>query len=740
MDSRKYGLRAVFCSLVLFSLSLLVACDPPPPPLVIEPKINIQTRVIDAGSRSAQTTTTIDNPVCLKPSQETGLRPKCQFSLTFASSTTFLAGLTPGNLLVSEPSVSAPNGYLIKVSSVQVQGAGLIVKGEEAQIGDAIDQGEASFEKNLGINDLKSAEALRPSVRFGNRDNAFNISFDEVMFDQDGNPSTTDDQVRVKGTLNFASYDGFSAGIKWKKVLGVPIYPKGVYFRAALGFKESASITVSAKLEQTIDNSVALAKYTFSPITVWVGPVPLVFIPTIRVVVNAKGQASAALEYSATETFAAVAGVEYNNGFHNLSELTPLDQIFSQSVGVAGAATKLRGGLEANAEVLLYGLVGPYAKLSGYLDFDALIPRNPFWKLNGGIAASVGLHVDLVFKTLDYDAELFDQSFKIAESENQAPALKILSPANGIKVQLNQMVFGGLCAEAKDLEDGDLPRQVTGAMTATIPKGTNCVGISSSVVSSLGDKTFYVSATDSQGKSASASTTISVENSPPNAFIVKPKGGDVIYSGQKVLLQGYSIDGNETIDCTTANKPGGPKLKFSSGSAGDTIPADVCQNPVAVFNGTFSRLLTLTATDTQGAVSSTNFNIAPWAVPSNYPPDAAILEPEVKDPDNPPAFTGINTTIELVGRVADQDTNTLTYRWWYKVTPDAAAVQLTAPTSVTGASGAAGVIVHGFFNTNVLPTKCGGLSGTNFVILLEVSDGVNTVKVERTYRTIPGVC
>lgn len=275
-------------------------------------------------------------------------------------------------MLVSEPTPAAPYGLLQKVKSISRAGNIVTVQTEEADLGEALEQGEAEFQKTLTPSDLQSARALAQSVRFAGGLTSYSaqsgvrpmatldFSFDEVLYDQDNNPSTTQDQVRVSGKVFFDVQNGFSAGVSWKKVFGVPAYPNGVYFKVAYGIKQSAEVKVSSGLGYSINKEKELASFNFSPITVFVGPVPLVFVPSLKMVVNASGQVSAGLSFGATQSLNVQACLEYKDGFNNCSSF---GESFNAGLSGAQVSALARGSLLGKAEVLLYGIVGPYAKL-----------------------------------------------------------------------------------------------------------------------------------------------------------------------------------------------------------------------------------------------------------------------------------------------------------------------------------------------------------------------------------------
>jgi hypothetical protein len=735
--------------LVMIAMSF-VACQPvtetPPPKeynLPIPPVINPETRVAPPEARAALSKVVIDNPTCRQAPSGTAKHPVCNFTLTYAQSNPFLEGLQPGNVLVSEPSTAAPAGYLIKVVSNTGQGTGRVIKGLQAALGDAITEGEIAFKKSLKPSDLASSKSLRPSVHA--LSDKFGFAFDEILYDEDSNTSTTDDQIRVQGDFNFEYNDGITADVTWKKKWGIPLYPNGVYLRAAVGIRQSANISVISKLTKKIEKSIELKSYTFDSFTIFVGPVPLVFVPKIVVSVNAVGQATAKLEYSAHEKFNALAGVEYDDGFNNISELTPIKDIFSSELKSAEATGKFDGNLGIRAELLLYDIVGPYIEISGGVQVDAATKRNPFWILNGSVAMRLGLYVDLYFDTLDYSTELFKSSFKIGESENQPPTVKF-GNIDGGKIQLGKLSCVGV--STFDLEDdngqlatGPYPTVVS-SVDGPLTDNAKCgfLGFGFTPLTE-GPRTITASVSDSKGKTASASVTLIAENSPPTAFIVKPKPNATIYSGQKIFLQGYSVDGNEKIDCSTV-KPGRPTIVFSSNVAADLMPTACPETGAeAIFNGVGSHTLTVTTTDTQGAVGtkSVTFNVLP--VPNNYPPDITLLEPQIIDPAKVPTYSSTSQIIPFRYRVSDTDSPVLTFTWKIKKTPTSPAT-VYVPSLATPLPGntPGGQELSFALNTNTLPpgpscSNCIGLSGEDFIVILEIADGGNIYTFEQNFHT-----
>jgi hypothetical protein len=203
--------------IALVLVGILAACGGgPQEPAFIEPKIAPQTRVLNAETRNALEGLVINNlNECLEYTNPS--RPLCQATLTFKKGSPQLEALEVGQILASEPGPNAPYGFLFKVKQISAGSEQVVVEAEEAGLAEAITEGEASFQKNLSAEDLVQAEGLSPGVRFANGQARFqaqpgvkpmsvlDFTFNEIIYDEDGNHSTTLDQVRAQGKV-FLTY------------------------------------------------------------------------------------------------------------------------------------------------------------------------------------------------------------------------------------------------------------------------------------------------------------------------------------------------------------------------------------------------------------------------------------------------------------------------------------------------------------------------------------------------------
>ncbi|MFX4627936.1 hypothetical protein ABTA95_20840, partial [Acinetobacter baumannii] len=59
-------------------------------------------------------------------------------------------------------------------------------------------------------------------------------------------------------------------------------------------------------------------------------------------------------------------------------------------------------------ELMFYGVVGPTIEIVPYIHLDLKYPRDPIWKLSGGIEGNVGIKIDVLGYSKHYQTNLWD--------------------------------------------------------------------------------------------------------------------------------------------------------------------------------------------------------------------------------------------------------------------------------------------------------------------------------------------
>lgn len=180
----------------------------------------------------------------------------------------------------------------------------------------------------------------------------------------------------------------------------------------------------------------------------------------------------------------------------------------------------------------------------------------------------------------------------------------------------------------------------------------------------LGDRVVTATATDPDGATAEVSILVEVVNFPPQVALTAPEPLAEVFRTATVVLRGSATDVNE---------PGGAlacsALTWTSSVPGDAgFPAVGCEVPVA-FATNGIRMLSVTATDPQGAVDSASVQIYVVDPPPDLPPNVQVTSPA--DGSAPP----VNQPVTLSGTADDpENAGPLTYQWTVQLAGQAAIV------------------------------------------------------------------
>jgi hypothetical protein len=612
---------------LLIPMLVLVGCTqaPPPPPEVV---VRDQAKVLDTTSRTA-----------LEEFRPDG-------TLVFSSG----VNAKTGDVMVSEPSPNAPNGLLRKIVQVQSVAGKTVLQTEQAKLGDIIKTGTLDATHHLTEADSAGITPLVAGIKQTRAPKGIGLSYsiDTVLYDKDGNNQTTNDQIKASGSLSldpvFNAHIGFHCGFL--------CLDPDIDFKFEVGLQEKAALKIVAKVAFSASKEIPIFVHHFTPITFSIGPIPVVITPIFTIKLKLDGSIGVDVTFEASQTLSAVAGVKYTDDFHNISDIS---NSFAATAGDSKVFANVNVKLPVRADFLLYGVVGPFVSIVPKLGFDAVIPRDPVWKLFGGVEGNVGLHVEILGYTKDFTANLFDLTAQIAQSTNAAPTIKFLSP--NPNENLSSDVGHGFRVEVSDPEDGSLVCcSVTFSSSSDGILGT-ASGFQPQVnatFTTLAPRTITATATDSKGKTSSATVTVNVINPAPTVALFSPVANQQFFRSVSYKVLGTSFDANETdaghnllgaLPCSS--------LSWTSSVAGDALPVTGC-DPRVTFSSNGVRTLTLTGTDARGATATATVSVNVVDPPANLPPVANISKPANN------IFVGPDEVIDILGAATDPEGGAVT--------------------------------------------------------------------------------
>lgn len=342
-------------------------------------------------------------------------------TIDLSGTTPMLDALTPGDVIVAKVSPTTPVGLLRKVERVDREPLRIVTS--VASLADAFERAHLTLHRELGAADLKaplSTQSLRPlgvhplGGAGVSADGALTLGVNDlVVYDLDGDPTTTHDQARITGNVSIHPAIDLTVDIADFKLK-----------EATLGFTGTQSATLGAVIDAgyTFDESRVVPAFTFAPITVPIGGVPVVVVPKVDVRFGAKGALTVALSTDASETASFQVGVGYKDGAWGATKSGTFGATLDPPSIDGKLSLKTYAGPEL--DLLLYGVSGPYANVRGYLALDADLAGVPCFNLHGGLESGLGVKIDLLgANVVDYatTVSILDQPISNGSCQGSLP-------------------------------------------------------------------------------------------------------------------------------------------------------------------------------------------------------------------------------------------------------------------------------------------------------------------------------
>ena len=280
----------------------------------------------------------------------------------------------------------------MKIVSIQKDGNQIIYRTEQASLADAIQKGHGSVSKTLSPVDVSNQIYLIPGAQLKqNSDFTFYFAFnDVVIYDEDGDTATHNDQVMMNGSLGVTPsflldlrFDGFRL----------------VEMTLSQTFSEEANIACSFSLANyELEKEVVLASYPMHPIVFFIGWLPVVILPNLEFRLGVNGEVSATITAGVSQYASLTGGVGYKNG-----AWTPF---FNETHGFTfqppsfNAEANVKAYLGPQLNFMIYGIAGPYGQLFGYKELNIGLIPEPSATLYEGIELNLGVYIRAFDQTL----------------------------------------------------------------------------------------------------------------------------------------------------------------------------------------------------------------------------------------------------------------------------------------------------------------------------------------------------
>lgn len=554
-------------------------------------------------------------------------------TVTLPASSGAAASLQLGDVLAIGVTPATPFGLLRKVTSVAQEGSVVVATTTQGTLAEAFRSASFSYREQLAPRSFR-ARALRPGVRLirpprrqrrlqaasGTGAPADPCAANDVTFVQlISVPIVTDSAgtLTATGSIQVCPALQFS----WQ-IGGFPPELQSLSATASIG--GDLHVNLTGRYDQSFSQEVPiLTLESEDPITVLIGPVPLVITPTLTFFVGASGNVTVGFSAGVTQTASVTAGIDYSNG-----QASP---VFNTASGFGTDPPGIDGGFSAKGfagvtiDLEIDGVLSPELSPDAFLQMAVSPAQNPWWTLTGGLEGSgkVGVGIFGFANLADISfPNLFQYSVPIASAggafaaADAAPTLVSLQPnaapigAQGLSVVVTGTNF--VPGSTVDFSGTAVPTTFTDPDHLT-------ANLSATQLASAGSFPITVENPDTPGAvSAPASFTVSgsVTNPAPQITSLSPASA-VLESGAQTL----TISGQNFLSTSAVTFAGAqvPAAFVNSGQITASIPAGDLASP-----GTFAVVVTNPAPG-GGASNATDFTVAnPAPVISSLNPNSAV--------------------------------------------------------------------------------------------------------------------
>lgn len=278
-----------------------------------------------------------------------------------------LQGVQTGDAIVIGMSAQTPDGLLKKAASVETEDGWTTVITEDATLEDAFEDLEIDLQTSFDSNDAEvafvpSIKGVRMVRGIGDyiqfeRGKINIIIEDVVLYDEDSDEDTKEDQILLNGNLSM------EVSIKFKLKL----------------LKRKLKFTITPQVENNLEISSSLDLGSFEEsltlgelkkrVQFMVGPVPVVVSPTLSLELRTEGSCAVDFRTSVSASASFTAGLKYED--RKWSTISESDSDFSYELPNVTGSLEAKASVVPGFSVMLYDVVGPSVEWEPYLRFKA---------------------------------------------------------------------------------------------------------------------------------------------------------------------------------------------------------------------------------------------------------------------------------------------------------------------------------------------------------------------------------
>lgn len=304
----------------------------------------------------------------------------------------FKDSLNIGRVLRFTGNEKIPHGFLKKI--MKYEGNNLVM--ETFPLENAIEKGKFSVDSSNNSSNFyatRLAEGVTEVPSFSNLPN--NLHIDKCFQD-----------FCVEGDLGLNFDFGLDGEIKNFKIQSLSFNSTTT---KSLELKAWASGAVN------FDESINIAQYYGTPI---VTPTGLVFVPYFSIDLNASASAQASLDFNFTKKDSSTIELSYKKGegwnFDKTNETT-FDYTTLPDIPMINANARVSA--EAQAGILVYGVIGAALSGEAFAELDVDTYSNPWWKLDTGFDFGFALKAGIFGYGIEYNKTIASLEKTLLEAD-----------------------------------------------------------------------------------------------------------------------------------------------------------------------------------------------------------------------------------------------------------------------------------------------------------------------------------
>lgn len=315
----------------------------------------------------------------------------------FSKQATEIGNLALGDMIIS----TQGEGFLRKITAINSTANEWIVTTTSSTLEEAFERiNIIQTLKKLTPNDINTQKTpwLRKGVSLYSTAAADEFYFkleNVVLYDNDGNLDTKTDQIVANGSITFTLNIDFKLELNWLDLRELKLVET---------VQETTNIEIKSGVSLAVAKEVEIGKYYFGA---WIiGPV--VFTPELSLVVGTNATTGIAVSSGITQQGNFSAGVHYIGGEWKPTGEYKSDFQFNQpSISMEG---EIKGYAGPKLAFKIYGVVGPYVNVDGYLKLNVNSSGSSlFWTLYGGLEGIAGVEMAIFsIVKVGYNATVID--------------------------------------------------------------------------------------------------------------------------------------------------------------------------------------------------------------------------------------------------------------------------------------------------------------------------------------------